>query len=76
MDLPKLLPRVQAVGDQIKVAARAIGADNVRIFGSVARGEDQGGSDIDFLVDFAVGDGGLMPLLTLAPNWRLCLIDR
>lgn len=29
------------------------GASNVRIFGSVARGEDRDESDIDFLVDMA-----------------------
>ncbi|HBI15626.1 MAG TPA: nucleotidyltransferase [Desulfobulbaceae bacterium] len=30
-------------------------AENVRLFGSVARGEDRPGSDIDFLVDFKPG---------------------
>jgi predicted nucleotidyltransferase len=30
-------------------------AANVRLFGSVARGEEQEGSDIDFLVDFLPG---------------------
>jgi len=33
------------------------GASNVRVFGSVARGEDQPGSDIDLLVDLAPGTG-------------------
>jgi predicted nucleotidyltransferase len=33
-------------------AAAAHRAMNLRIFGSVARGEDRGESDIDFLVDF------------------------
>jgi len=31
--------------------ARARGASRVRVFGSVARGEATGGSDVDFLVD-------------------------
>lgn len=31
----------------------AAGARNVRVFGSVGRGEDSAGSDIDLLVDFA-----------------------
>lgn len=31
------------------------GARNVRVFGSVVRGEDQEDSDIDFLVDFEPG---------------------
>ncbi len=30
-------------------------AENVRLFGSVARGEDHADSDIDFLVDFQPG---------------------
>jgi predicted nucleotidyltransferase len=33
-------------------AATRRGAFNVRVFGSVARGDDDVGSDIDFLVDF------------------------
>ncbi len=32
--------------------ARAHGASNVRVFGSVARGEALPGSDVDLLVDF------------------------
>ena len=35
--------------------ARAHGLVNVRIFGSVARGEDTPKSDIDFLVDLETG---------------------
>ena len=31
------------------------GAHNVRVFGSVARGEQHGSSDVDFLVDFQPG---------------------
>lgn len=42
--------------------ARQIGASNVRVFGSVARGEDTDASDIDLLVDLAPGTG----LLALA----------
>jgi len=33
-------------------AATRRGAFNLRVFGSVARGDDDVGSDIDFLVDF------------------------
>ena len=40
--------------DILSVAARR-GASNVRIFGSVARGEDDEQSDIDFLVDMEPG---------------------
>jgi len=31
------------------------GARRIRVFGSVARGEEQPGSDVDFLVDFPRG---------------------
>jgi predicted nucleotidyltransferase len=35
--------------------ARAHGATNVRVFGSVARNDDTTASDVDLLVDFAPG---------------------
>lgn len=38
--------------DEIIVIARQHHADNVRLFGSVARGDDLEDSDVDFLVDF------------------------
>ena len=40
----------------IEAAARR-GASNVRVFGSVARGEDTEGSDVDLLVDLNDGVG-------------------
>ncbi len=43
-------------GAIIETAARH-GANNVRIFGSVARGQDGPDSDIDFLVDLDKGVG-------------------
>ena len=49
---------------QIIELARSHGATNVRIFGSVARGEDDGSSDIDLLVDFDLKQG-LMPIIGL-----------
>lgn len=51
---------------EIRAAADAIGASNVRIFGSVARGEDTPRSDVDLLVDYPAGERGLFPLLRLA----------
>jgi predicted nucleotidyltransferase/DNA-binding XRE family transcriptional regulator len=56
----RLRRRRQAV---IACAARR-GASNVRVFGSVARGEDTDGSDVDLLVDLApeVGLVGLSAL--------------
>ncbi len=41
-------------GDILRIAARH-GARNVRLFGSVARGEARPDSDIDVLVDFEPG---------------------
>jgi uncharacterized protein len=51
---------------EISAAAERLGAHNVRVFGSVARGEDTSESDVDLLVDFPVRERGLLPLLTLA----------
>lgn len=46
----KTLSRVRAKKQQIKTIARRYGIRNIRIFGSVARGEDTRRSDIDLLV--------------------------
>jgi uncharacterized protein len=51
---------------EICAAAEAVGAQNVRLFGSVARGEESPESDVDLLVDFPAGERGLFPLLRLA----------
>jgi uncharacterized protein len=40
---------------EILAAAARHGATNVRVFGSVARGEADAASDVDFLVDFELG---------------------
>lgn len=40
--------------DILRIASRH-GARNIRIFGSVARGEAKEGSDVDFLVDLEPG---------------------
>lgn len=39
----------------INTLARQYGARRIRIFGSVARGQERSGSDVDFLVDFPPG---------------------
>lgn len=49
---------------QIKRLIRAANASNPRLFGSVARGDDAPGSDIDLLVDFDTRNG-LQPLIDL-----------
>jgi predicted nucleotidyltransferase len=41
-------------GEILEIAA-AHGASNVRVFGSVARGTAEPGSDVDLLVDFEPG---------------------
>lgn len=46
-------------------AARRLGVRNVRVFGSVARGEDGPDSDVDLLVDFDLGNLGALPLIRL-----------
>ena len=51
--------------DQIIELAGKRGAQNVRVFGSVARGEQRSDSDIDFLVDFEPGRS----LLDLTGLW-------
>ena len=51
--------------DQIVAAADRRGASNIRIFGSVARGDQQSDSDVDFLVDFEPGRS----LLDLTGLW-------
>jgi len=49
----------------IEEAARRVGARNVRVFGSVARGDDRPDSDVDLLVDFDVDTHGALPLIRL-----------
>lgn len=46
---------VQMKREAILEAAAKRGAENVRIFGSIVRGEDQPNSDVDFLVDLLPG---------------------
>jgi predicted nucleotidyltransferase len=63
--------------NQIVAAAEKRGARNVRIIGSVARGDQRHDSDIDFLVDFEPGRS----LLDLTGLWldleavRGCKVD-
>lgn len=43
-------------GAAIRAAAEAVGARKVRVFGSVARGDETPDSDVDLLVDFPAGE--------------------
>lgn len=50
-----LLDEIHARKDDIAELGRQFGARRIRVFGSVARGENRPDSDIDFLVDFPRG---------------------
>ncbi len=50
-----LWDRVAELRDSIRAAAAAHGARELRVFGSVARRDDEPGSDIDFLVTLEPG---------------------
>ena len=62
----KLKDFIQEKREEILSLAAKHGAYNVRIFGSVARGEDTENSDIDFLIDYDLSNispwfpGGLL----------------
>jgi len=49
----KALEQLNRYRDNLLALASRHHATRIRIFGSVARGEDKPGSDIDLLVDFA-----------------------
>lgn len=50
-----LLDTLRHHGDAIRDLGRRHGARRIRVFGSVARGEERPDSDVDFLVDFPRG---------------------
>lgn len=56
---------VSARRDQVMAVAARHHANRVRVFGSVARGDDRPDSDIDLLVDFAP-DSSLFDLMRMA----------
>jgi predicted nucleotidyltransferase len=56
---------VQASRQEIVRIAAAHGADNVRVFGSVGRGEANEQSDLDLLVDMSEGSN-LLDLIALS----------
>jgi uncharacterized protein len=64
-------------GEQILAAGRRHGAYNIRVFGSVARGEQLHDSDIDFLVDFEPGRSllDLTGLLLDLEKLMACKVD-
>jgi len=50
-----LLDELRAKKDAIAALSNEYGARRIRVFGSVARGEERPDSDVDFLVDFPRG---------------------
>lgn len=62
--------------DRIRRAAHRHGASNVRVFGSVARGQDRPESDIDLLVDLDVRTRGLFPVAALRDELSEMLGER
>jgi predicted nucleotidyltransferase len=68
---------VQVRREDILRTAAQYGASNVRIFGSVARGNTDEQSDIDFLVDMEAGRSlfDLGGLLTDLENLLGCSVD-
>lgn len=57
---PRLRDLVSAHRDEIEDVVARHGASNPRLFGSVARGEEHPGSDVDIVVDVADGVNSLM----------------
>jgi predicted nucleotidyltransferase len=55
---------VQARREQVRAVAARHHASRVRLFGSVARGDDRPDSDIDLLVDFTA-DSSLFDLMRI-----------
>lgn len=49
---------------EINKLAHPLGVSNIRIFGSVARGDDDNQSDVDLLVDFDLAKG-MLPIVQL-----------
>jgi len=50
-----LLEQLRQMKDPLNTLAQQYGASHLRVFGSVARGEETPESDVDFLVEFPRG---------------------
>ncbi len=64
--------KIRQLRGPIKEIMKDAGARNIRIFGSVARGDDNAASDIDFLVDFDTSKG-LLPIVGLVAKLKKLL---
>ena len=47
--MPKLLEQLRSKREEIYAIASKYSVSNIRVFGSVARGEERDDSDVDFL---------------------------
>lgn len=70
------MAKLRANRDRVRRIAHRHGASNVRVFGSVARGEDGPDSDVDLLVDLDVRARGLLPLGAIADELSALLGER
>lgn len=70
------MANLRAHRDQILKTVQRNGGSNVRVFGSVARGQDTPKSDIDLLVDLDVHTHGLLPLAAIADELSALLGER
>jgi len=73
MDIESLRSR----GDEIRSIAASHGGTNIRVFGSVARGEWREDSDVDFLIDLEPGRSllDLGRLLMALQDMLHCSVD-
>jgi len=60
----RMLARVRARATELRRVLEPLGATNIAVFGSVARGEETESSDVDLLIDVAP-DVGLFALLRM-----------
>ena len=67
--------KLRQLRGEIIAHMREHGASNPRIFGSVARGDDDKNSDIDLLVDFDISQG-LVPIARLSRELSLLLGEK
>lgn len=68
--------RLRTARMDVAKAARRLGVGNVRVFGSVARGEDLPDSDIDLLVDYDARAHGAQALIRLRRELSELLDER
>jgi uncharacterized protein len=63
-----LLDQLRQMNAHLNSMAAQFGATRLRVFGSVARGEELPGSDVDFLVEFPKGYDLFTQRMALAQN--------